>query len=188
MQHEYSIAYKHVLLRPICIDDLENMRMWRNDTDLTKHLRKLNPITPEMQLKWFENDNLDQSCYTFAIEETKSLKRLVGSASLYNFDGENLECGRIVIGDKDAHGKGIGFLAITLLLWFGFTKLDVNKIDAVVHEDNLAAIKNNTKAGFITTGKHPYEHGGNELEIVVDKGTFFSLHDFLDEITIRRAG
>ena len=182
--HMLKVKYKNTLLRPIEEKDLEPLRIWRNETK-THFLRQLDYITPEMQSEWFKKNNADESCYMFAIEEIRDLNRLVGSVALYNINGDTCECGRILIGDNEAHGRGIGYLAITLVLYLGFEKLGLNKIIADVYADNIPARKNNTKAGFEIVGRHIDNDGYEILEIAVTKGDFYGKHGFLDELEIK---
>jgi len=169
-------------------DDLEFLRTWRNDTELTKYLSNLDYITQDKQLKWYEQDIKETDCYTFAIEETELLKRIVGSVALYNLNKQTSEFGRIIIGDKEARGKGMGFLATVLCLYLGFTEIGLERIMANVHEDNAVAIKAYKRAGFKICGQHVYEYGGYELEIAITKVDFSKVHDFLSKITVQCEG
>jgi len=182
MKHSFSAKYKNVLLRDVQKTDLEILRTYRNDRDSTKFLSKLPHITMEMQLAWYNKDLSDITCCTFAIEETDRLNKIIGSLALYNISDNTAEFGRALIGDADARGKGMGFLATTLCLYLGFTKLGLETITANVHEENMPAIHAYEKSGFIIIGKQLYEHGGNEYKIVVKKVDFFNAHDFISDI------
>lgn len=184
MKHSHTARYKHVMLRPVEEKDLEALREWRNDSDIsTDFLARLDYITPEKQAEWFRKDLENPDCYTFAICECQSLNEIVGSVALYNFKDNQVECGRFLIGHPGARGKGMGVLAMALCLYTGFTKLGVDKIVAVVHEDNIAAVTVDTRAGFDIVGRHPSPDGkGYELEIEAAKADFFKKHDFLSEI------
>jgi len=185
MKHNITVEYNHVLLRPLHESDLESLRVWRNDANNSKFLRRLDYISSQIQLKWFEQDNLDVNCYTFAIEETQTLKQLVGSVALYNLEDDTSEFGRMLIGDTKAHGRGIGFLGTVLLLHVGFTKLGLQRIIAEVHEDNVPALKNYQKAGFVIYGRRPFECGeGYNFEISISRYDFLALHSFLSEINL----
>jgi len=182
MEHSISAKYKNVLLRPIVENDLELLRHWRNDESNTTYLTKLDYITQKQQQDWYKRELSNKDSYIFAIEETELLNMLVGSISLYNFNGQTAEYGSIMIGEPMAHGKGIGFLALTLCIFIGFNKFNLETIVASVHEDNTAAVKTNDKVGFSICGRHPYKLGGHEHEIVIDKTTFFKIHTWLPEI------
>ncbi|MCL2839402.1 MAG: GNAT family N-acetyltransferase [Defluviitaleaceae bacterium] len=183
MKHKIKASYKNVLLRALTVEDLELMRIWRNETQVD-FLRKIDTITPEMQQEWFKRDNENIECCTFGIEEVDELNRLVGSVALYNFKDKTAECGRILIGDTAAHGRGIGYLAILLSLYIAFENLGFERVIADVHEENYAAVKNNMKAGFVVCGNHMDENGLKVLEIAVERADFYLKHDFLSEVVI----
>lgn len=184
MKHTLSASYGNVALRPINESDLESLRSWRNDAQLTKFMSTIDYITPDKQREWYESDNTNQDCYTFAIDETQSLKRLVGSVALYNLSDTSAEFGRFLIGDNDARGKGIGYLGTVLCLYLGYVTMGFQTINANVHEDNVAAVKAYLKSGFVISNKRPRTNVGYELEIVAEREQFFKLHSFLSKIQI----
>ena len=55
----------------------------------------------------------------------------VGTIALYNIDFENniAEFGRLLIGNTIFRGKNIAFRATKLLCEYGFSKLNLNKIN-----------------------------------------------------------
>ena len=85
MDHKYSAGLENVRLRPLRKEDIEKLRIWRNDPDISRFLSPIPYITENMQEKWFEKYLLDPDELIFAIEETDCLNRMVGSLSLYNF-------------------------------------------------------------------------------------------------------
>ena len=116
MEHNYCINYENVSLRPLYIDDVEQLRIWRNEPSNSIYLNKIPYITSEMQLDWYKRylNNNDEIC--FAIVEKNELNRLVGSLSLYEFDGDECFFGKILIGDLEAHGKKLDLMLLKLLL------------------------------------------------------------------------
>jgi len=187
VKHSICSIYDGLKLRPVYESDLELLRTWRNDQQLTKYLTKIPHITQEMQRSWFVKNQIDTGCYTFAIErigEVSSHENFIGSVSLYNINGDTAEFGRAIIGNDSARGKGFGFLATVLLLNLGFSYFGLRKITASVHEDNISAIKAYEKAGFTVCGKHAHPSGGCELEIAVEKAEFYDKIGFLRQIII----
>ncbi len=176
MQHQYSAQMENILLRPLQEKDIEKLREWRNNAHNTVFLRKIPTITSEMQKQWYQTYLKDESCITFAIEETQELNCVVGSICLYDLDEKQCEWGRFMVGETAAHGKGIGLKALLLCMHIGFDKLHMERIYASVHENNLAARKVDDKAGFEIYGTHPFFDGGNELEIELTKERFYNLH------------
>lgn len=185
MKHNYYANYKNVRLRPLAWDDIEQLRIWRNDSSKTQYLRKLKMITPEMQAKWYENylDNQDE--VIFAIVETEELNRIVGSVALYNFNGSEAEVGKIQIGDEEAHGKGFGKVSLVMAMLIGFRKLGLSKIVGAVHRDNIAAHKNDMQIGFQIVGNHPASMGGIEDEIEMSEARLLEINNYAYEIKIR---
>lgn len=52
MMHTYEASYKQTIIRPLLKKDIELMRIWRNNSILSRYLKPIGKITPEMQLKW----------------------------------------------------------------------------------------------------------------------------------------
>lgn len=184
MRHEIHVQYKHVLLRPLRESDLECLRMWRNDKKYNAFLKDIGEVTPQMQMNWFKSECDDKYSYTFAIEEIQELNRLVGSVAIYDIHDDIASSGKIVVGDKEASGRKIGYYGLILAMYAGYQKLGINKYVADVHEDNKPAYINDLRMGFVITGRHPYVAGGYEAEIELTRERFWETHDFLDEIKI----
>lgn len=184
MEHDYKILYNNIELRPLEKNDIENLRVWRNDVTQTKYLRKITYITPEMQMKWYQEYLRDRDIIVFAIVETVKLKRIVGSLSLYNFRGRTAEIGKIQIGDPEAHGQGIGSVSFVMAMKLGFEKLRLEKIVASVHQNNIAAYKSYKRIGFQVTGSHPVADGGLEDELEICYSDLRASNEYIDRIGI----
>ncbi|WP_078096978.1 GNAT family N-acetyltransferase [Agathobaculum desmolans] len=184
MKHRYCAEYKNCKIRPVWHEDIELYRIWRNNEMLSRYLTPVGKITPEMQEKWYKNNQEDPDVISFSVEETVDLKRLVGSASLYEFVGNTAEVGKTIIGDDDARGKSLGFYSELMTVYIGFEKLGLEKIVARIHEDNVASMKRARRLGYTITGKHPFENGGYECELMATKEQFYTTHPFLHEIHI----
>lgn len=173
MDHNYIAQFENVKVRPLLVEDIEQLRIWRNDTVKTKFLRKLDYITPEMQLQWYKNYLNNPTEIVFAIEEIGKLHRMVGSVALYDIKNGQAEIGKIQIGDDEAHGKGVGRKALKLVAQIGFTELNLTKIYADVHQNNIASHKNFTNLGFKIVGRHNSHVGGFEDEFEITAQELF---------------
>lgn len=167
MEHSYSAEFGNVGLRPLRRDDIEYLRNWRNDPVNTRFLSKLPFITPEMQEKWFESYLSNDDEMIFAIVENQKLNRIVGSFSLYNFGENDVEFGKFLIGDKEAHGRNIGFNALTAAKGIVFCCMHKSMIKLHVFKDNIPAVKIYTKAGFDMVSEHNADNGLVEYEMVL---------------------
>ena len=184
MKHHYSAVYGEVTIRPLERKDIENLRIWRNDASQTRFLRNIGHITREMQEKWYEGYLQDTDSIVFAIEETKRLKRMVGSLALYNFENGQAEIGRLQVGDLEARGHGIGGKSFVLAMAVGFKKLGLKRIYASVNRENLAAYKSYTKIGFQVCGSHASPVDGIEDEIEIEEKRWSDKTPYVHEITL----
>lgn len=176
MNHKYSASLDNVRLRPLKKEDIEKLRIWRNDPDISRFLSPIPYITEIMQEKWFEKYLRDPDEIIFAIEETDCLNRVVGSLSLYNFSNNEVEIGKIVVGDEAAHGMGIGKKAFLSAMVFAFERLKISIIKCSVHRENQSARHIYFDIGFRVIGEHDFINGGTEDELQIDK-TFFEKHN-----------
>ena len=174
MEHNYSSSFQNVFIRPLSGDDIEFLRKWRNDLNNTKFLRQLPYITPEMQRSWFEQylSNKNELCFT--INETETMKRIVGSLSLYNFNGKQAEFGKILIGDAEAHGKNIGVNSINALLCVAFNNLNLDKVILHVYTENKGAVHVYEKVGFSVVDIHKADDR-DEFLMEISKEKFMTL-------------
>jgi RimJ/RimL family protein N-acetyltransferase len=173
MNHEISLANKDVCLRPLAHDDIEQLRVWRNAPENSRFLRQIPYITPEMQETWFREYLSDPDTYTWAIDETRELNRLVGSVSLYHFADDirrtgipvhdlslkkdaggkaavsACEFGRLMVGDPEAHGRKIGLAATALCVDIAFGILGAELTYLSVSKENIPAYKIYRETGFV---------------------------------------
>lgn len=158
MVHNYTVEYEGITLRPLAHDDIELLRIWRNDPANSRYLRQIPYIAAEMQEEWYKEYLSDKDTITFSIVENVILGRVVGSISLYHFkeDGK-VELGKVLIGDAEAHGKHIGFRAVVAAVKTTVEQLHKNEIYLHVHENNISAIKIYTQAGFKETARNGTE-------------------------------
>lgn len=167
MKHNYQQKYKNVFIRQLVEEDMEYLRVWRNDPNNARFLRKIPYITSDMQQNWFQAYLADNDEMTFAIEETNVIKGIVGSMALYNFANDEAEFGKILIGDPNAHGKSVGVNALEAIKMIAKDKLNLSKLYLHVYSENEAAVKVYKKAGFKIESKHVAENGLDEYTMEV---------------------
>ncbi|GAB2669964.1 GNAT family N-acetyltransferase [Paenibacillus thermoaerophilus] len=153
MLHNYYIRDNVITLRPLTADDIELIRVWRNQDHIRKSFVYQETISKEQQQKWFEKYSTLPNDLMFIIELNSS-KTPVGCAALYNLNIEDAvaEFGRLLIGESIARGRGIGLNATKLLCNFGFEELNLMSIQLEVLESNLIAYNLYSKVGFIRNG------------------------------------
>ena len=169
MKHSYELVLDNISLKPLCSDDIELLRKWRNDSSNTKFLKKIPFISKEKQISWFNSylSNSDELC--FGIHEIAINNRLVGSCSLYNFSEDSCFFGKLLIGEKTAHGKNLGRNATNAAVKIAFECLKLKCVFLYVYEDNIGAIKVYKECGFNVCSKQVLSNGKTEYLMVTYK-------------------
>lgn len=168
----FTLVYNNIKIRPLQISDIEYLREWRNNPANSKYLRNIGYISEEAQRKWFENYIKNEDEMTFAIDEIEELNRIVGSVSLYNFKGNQVTFGKILVGDEDAHGKNVGYNATKAVLDIAFRELSIEEVVLECYADNKTALHIYKKAGFQITGEHLTEENKIEYYLSINKNNF----------------
>lgn len=183
MNHKYCAESETTLIRPLHQEDIEKLRVWRNDPQLSKFLSSVPFITEEMQKQWFDRYLSDLDTLFFAVVDKTSNKH-VGSVAIYGFKDNSCEIGRIVIGDSSSHGKGIGYGSLLLAMAVAIQVLGIHTITLDVHEDNEPAKRIYEKAGFRIIGNHQFVKGGYELEMFITSEQFYLVNESAKDILV----
>lgn len=147
-------------LRAILKEDLTgNMIKWPNDPEVTQYMvMGCVPGSGSIYCSWdspeeeYEKLRKSKHDVVFAIIDKKSNK-MIGNAGLYeiNWLARHAEL-RIVIGEKQYWGKGIGTDIVRALVKYGFDNLNLNKVHLGCNADDKRANKCYKKAGFVYEG------------------------------------
>jgi RimJ/RimL family protein N-acetyltransferase len=126
--------------------DIELVRYWRNQADITNYMEYRNYITPTSQIKWFESIN-NKLNYYFIIEFENKKVGLINSKD-YNHElgfGE----GGIFIWDKNYIDSFVAIYSTLCLLNFVFFELKLSTVSrARILKNNLKAINYNKMIGY----------------------------------------
>ena len=183
MDHTYGAIGKEINLRPLMRSDIQNLRNWRNDRELSEYLRPIDTISEEMQKVWYDSYLNDCTCLFFSIID-KKINMMIGTVAVYNINDKKAEIGKIIIGDINGRGKGYGYLAIILAMKLGNECLGIDSYKLDCHECNLPALKTYIRAGFVETGKHPFVKGGHEIEMSINKKSLQEQFSINPQITV----
>ncbi|RXZ84091.1 N-acetyltransferase [Paenibacillaceae bacterium] len=156
MNDQYTFESERLLIRPLHQNDLEIVRVWRNNDDIRRWFLQQRLISPEEQRHWFEQYKGKHNDRMFMAVERSSRLR-VGTAALYNIQPELAEFGRLIINPARG-GQGLGAELTEALCQFGFHSLKLSKIVIEVISDNYAALKIYEKYGFRKTGAAIHEN------------------------------
>lgn len=112
------------------------------------------PLTENQLEKYIENannDNSDTLVYKVISKETGDV---IGHISLGKIDriNKSARVGKVLVGDKNVRGKGIGKLLMKEILKVAFDELNLHRVSLGVFDFNVSAIACYEKVGFIKEG------------------------------------
>lgn len=146
-QMNITIKGDIITLRSLQQNDLDNRVKWFNDPEVNKNLILDSELNLGDTIKWFNNTTNTDTRRDFVIETAD--RKGIGCIGLRKINTKNKSgCFYIVIGEKDYWGKGIGSIATSLLLAWGFANLGLNKIWSVVRSENTGSLSMLKKVGF----------------------------------------
>jgi len=153
---------ERLYLRPLEESDLDRCLQWINDPELLSTLGRRFPMNRAREREWLEGHYKRETGLALAIA-LKDGERHIGNCGLHAIDPFNrsAEFG-LLIGEKEAWGKGYGPEAGRLIVGFGFRELCLHRIGLRVYSHNQRAQRAYAKLGFIKEGvlRESYYRGG----------------------------
>jgi ribosomal-protein-alanine N-acetyltransferase len=149
-----TLRSERLTLRPLRRSDAAELFAIFSDVRVTRYLSKppWTDIGSAHERIARDIDSMSTGQYAcFGIVQTNDGK-LIGECSLFNLMPQ---CRRAEIGYTlayDAWGKGYIGEALVSLLEFGFTQLDLNRVEADIDPRNLASAKTLERLGFTKEG------------------------------------
>lgn len=143
-----------VYLRALEPEDLDFLYNLENNPDIWEVSGTLTPYSKHVLQLYLKNSHRD-------IFEVKQLRlcicnrenETIGLIDLYDYDPKHRRAGvGIIIMEKDHRNRGAGAEALTLMMKYAFSILDLRQLYANVGEENSASIKLFRKLGFEKAG------------------------------------
>lgn len=152
-----------ILLRPLERFDLEALAKWRNDPEIHPQFFNTFPIAVSGQEAWYQ-DLLKRPDAKLFIIETLADGKAIGTIGYDHIDWKNqkAEFGNTLIGELAHRGKSLGKEAVRLMVHFGFSEMNLNRIYLKVYANNKLAIHVYESCGFQVEGilREEYFHSG----------------------------
>jgi RimJ/RimL family protein N-acetyltransferase len=168
-----------IRLRRIERSDIPTFVRWFNDPEVRDGLLMYLPMSLASEEKWFEG-HLQTDHLIFGIETLEG--KLIGNLGVEHVDWKSrkAEIGA-VIGEKEYWSKGYGTDAITTLLRFMFTEMNLHRVELKVYDYNQRAQRCYEKCGFVHEGRMRQAHFHNgqyhdELVMGVLREDFLKAH------------
>ncbi|MGI9547044.1 MAG: GNAT family N-acetyltransferase [Flavobacteriaceae bacterium] len=143
-----------VYLRALEPEDLNFLYKLENNPEIWEVSGTLTPYSKHVLQLYLKNSHRD-------IFEVKQLRlcicnnenEVIGLIDLYDYDPKHRRAGvGIIIMEKDQRNRGAGTEALSLMIKYAFSILDLRQIYANVGEENAASIKLFGKLGFENAG------------------------------------
>jgi RimJ/RimL family protein N-acetyltransferase len=136
--------------------DLELFVEWVNDPEVTENLSLYLPMAFWEEEAWFDALSKRPPTERPLVIETRESEgwRAIGNCGYHQVDTitRSGEVG-IMIGDKSVWNQGYGTEAMRLLVKHGFETLNLNRVQLLVYDNNIWAIRTYEKVGFVHEGR-----------------------------------
>ena len=140
-----------VTLVPLGRAHLARTRTWANDPELMRLMDRSNQVTEDEHEFWFDHLGRRKDCSYFAVETAAA--RHVGNVWLWAIDTRHRKAEvRVVIGETEARGQGLGAQAIDQVCRHAFESFDLHRVYAYVLTINPAARRAFERARFAVEG------------------------------------
>lgn len=147
---------EEIMLREYKREDLESIRKWCNNPNVTRNLSDIFLFTHSLiQTEKFLNLMLDggkENYKGFVISDINT-EEYIGQVDLIKIDWKNRVARMGIVIGEEKQGKGYGFMAIKILEDFVFNTLNLNKLELDLHDYNVRAYNCYAKCGFKEEGR-----------------------------------
>lgn len=142
------LSGKRVYLRAFEADDLPFIQKWYNDRETRGEVATVTPYSRFAAKAWLERINNDKDRVWFEVCLVEN-DRVIGEAGLLRmYHAWRQTDATMIIGEKDAQGKGYGSQALGLLLDYAFGYQNMHRVAIGVVGFNERALRFWEKAGF----------------------------------------
>lgn len=167
-----TIVGSRIALRPATADDAEDIVRWRNEPEVAQAMFELPPASREDHLRWLAGVAARGDRHEFVIVDRSTGDRAVGTVGLSGVDRRHrrAEYG-ILIGERDARGRGLAHEASELILDHAFGPLDLRRVFLHTFAGNVQALRLFGRLGFVREGllrRHAWR--GDRFEDVIVMG------------------
>ena len=146
-----KLQTERLILRKLSLDDAEEIFFLRSDENINKYIDRPRATSINDAYNFINktNQSVDNNELVDWAITIKDDSRLIGSICLWNLNEvENkAEVGYELI--PRYQGKGIAKEALSKIIEFGFDNVQLNKIEAYTHKENLSSTKLLEKFNFV---------------------------------------
>lgn len=161
------LTTERLCLRKIDVTDAKNMLSYLSDPVVMQYyglepFEKVEEVIDE--ISWYDKILREETGIRWGIS-LKDEGKIIGSCGFLNWERQHR---RIDIGYElasDYWGKGIASEVLEAVITYGFEKMNVERIQALIEPPNIASIKLVERHGFLREGllRH-YEYGNGKFD------------------------
>lgn len=169
-----------VTLRKLTHDKIQLVRRWRNDPKISQYMEYRGHITSEMQEKWFEKINKDDTNFFFLI--------VVGDKEIGLINIKDVEWGKktgetgIFIWDDDFLNSDYGLRSTLCIHDFAFNELGMETLHGHTLISNKRANRLNKALGYNVL---PDQDGIENKAVLLYKADYFRKTEGMKKILSR---
>lgn len=149
-----TLLGKNIKLRALEKEDLNFLYQIENNESFWQVSHTQTPFSKYMLKLYLENAHLDiyQAKQLRLIIEENNTNQQVGMIDLFDFNPKHKRAGIGILIHPDFQEKGYAFEALSLLINYTFTHLDLHQLYANITDDNIKSISLFEKNNFVKTG------------------------------------
>jgi RimJ/RimL family protein N-acetyltransferase len=142
-----------IYLRPLEREDARTIVPWFNDPEVMRYLLRYRPLTLTEEEEFLKRMAQSETDLALGIVR-KGEDRLIGATGFHHIDARCRHASfGILLGDKEAWGKGYGTEATGLMVGYAFETLNLNRVWLHVYEYNERGKRAYEKVGFRVEGR-----------------------------------
>ncbi len=142
-----------VTIKTLTESDLEMVRNWRNSPEIAQHMLDQSYITADMQRKWFNGLQNDNS-RTYWVAWFKG--EPIGVVSLVNINlSEGTAEPGMYIYPQQYRNNIVPFCVAFILNDYAFEELGLSLLFGKIFTDNEASVRFHEKCGYVRVGVNP---------------------------------
>lgn len=147
------LSGERVFLRGVEPEDYPTIKPWLNDPLVTHFMfYGQTPMNAEQTEKMLSEQANSPHDIVFMVCD-KATGKAIGFAGLYEIHPRAQKAEfRVLIGETDFWGKGLGTEVTEMLTFYGFDRLNLHRIYLGVTSENLGALRVYEKAGYAHEG------------------------------------
>mgnify|MGYP001432909210 FL=1 len=135
-----------IYLRPYDSVEVNRLLSWIDSNELLNRFAGPGFDFPLSKSQW-DQHLLDASIFPYFVVDIDS-DETIGYAELVSMSNNEVKFCRLIIGDTDFRGIGLGKLLVRELIYEALSRFNPSKITLNVYQDNIAALKCYLSEGF----------------------------------------